>query len=602
MTGVSGSDSVGWLKRWMPSWSTLTRIGAVAMVSALSVVLRQVVPITTDPSPVDDALYARIAGYLAHGQWLGPFDQFTLLKGSAYPAFIALMFRSGVPFRVGEQLTYLLAAAAVGTCVWVVTRRRALALVAYVVLALDPVNFDVYGSRVTRDGWYSSLSMLFVAAFFLAVYSAVTRARLPWLASASVLAGVSGGAFWLCREEPIWIAPTILLVALGLSICRLVRWGLARPRTRPQRSRVLRSGGRLGLVFALVGITLIAPIAAIRQVNSRHYGVALTNDLVSGQFARAYADWRRVKAGTPSAADPITRSQREAAYRVSPAAKQLEPYLDPAAGCIGTCGENAWRGIRDAAAKAGYFRTESDAQKFFGELDAQIQAGCVSGQLSCTGRLPAELQSLQLFSAGPLFTYLRHWGASTLASTGFYRQQTKVVWLSPSQRLVFTQIVSGLPDSPSAANEQMSRFTTNIWPYRLLSLVYRLLLPCLLVFALIGMLLPIVRPRWPQAALSVLSCALAVGALSRLVFVALLDTTEFLTKGSDVRYLLPSHALLIAFGVVGTAQLADVLWTRIRARRTSDPAEQTIVTPTTGSISASADNHQATSTITFGER
>jgi hypothetical protein len=86
----------------------------------------------------------------------------------------------------------------------------------------------------------------------------------------------------------------------------------------------------------------------------------------------------------------------------------------------------------------------------------------------------------------------------------------------------------------------------------------------LLVLAAIGFVLPIVRPRWPQAALSVLSAALVVGALSRLLLVALLDTTQFPTVGSDIRYLLPAHAFLIAFGVVGTAQFADALLIRIR--------------------------------------
>ena len=54
-------------------------------------VLRHGVPLTSGGALVDDYLYVRIAGYLAHGQWLGPFDQYTLLKGPAYPAFIAAM-------------------------------------------------------------------------------------------------------------------------------------------------------------------------------------------------------------------------------------------------------------------------------------------------------------------------------------------------------------------------------------------------------------------------------------------------------------------------------------------------------------------------------
>ena len=52
---------------------------------------------------MDDRLYLRTASYLAQGRWLGPFDQFTLLKGPAYPAFVAAMYRSGVPLKVGDN-------------------------------------------------------------------------------------------------------------------------------------------------------------------------------------------------------------------------------------------------------------------------------------------------------------------------------------------------------------------------------------------------------------------------------------------------------------------------------------------------------------------
>jgi hypothetical protein len=524
---------------------------------------------------------------LAHGQWLGPFDQFTMIKGPGYPAFIALMYRSGVPLKIGEQLTYLLAIAAVAGCVWVVTRRRATAFAAYAVLIFDPVNFGVHGARIDRDSWYASLSMLFVAAFFLAVYHAVTGVRLRRLVVVSVLAGVAGAAFWLCREEGLWILPSILLIAFGIPIVPLVRWWFRKPRT-DARSQALRTSGRLGLVLAVVGVGIFAPVATVSAENSGHYGAALTNDLASGQFARAYADWRRVKAGTPSAATPLVRPQRDAVYQVSSAARELEPYLeDPNSSWIRDscrilnppCGEIAGVlvvfALRDSSASAGHFHSEADAQSFFGELDTQIEAACESGQLSCMPRLPTELQSVQYLSTGPLLTYLRHWIGVTLASTGFDSPPIRH-WPLGASRSLFAQIVPGVPASQSAADAQVSRFAANDWEYRLLIGIYRLLLPVLLAAALIGLVFSIVRPRWPQVALSVLSCALVIGALSRLLLVALLNTTLFPTKGSDIRYLLPTHAFLMAFAVVGTAQFADTLWTRSRLGRGDQPSERVV--------------------------
>lgn len=574
---LQGEVPVGRGRRRASSLSTTVGLAAAGAASLVSVALRRAVPLTTGGAIVDDLLYVRIAGFLAHGRWLGPFDQYTLLKGPAYPAFIAAMYRSGVPLKVGEQVTYLFASAAIAACVWVVTRRIVIASVAYVVLALDPVGLATYGSRVTRDGWYSSLSMLLVATVFLAAYAAVTRVRLAWLVGVSLLAGASGAAFWLCREEPLWIAPTLLVAAGGVPVVRLTRWWFARPRAPLPRGRVLRVGGRLALATAIVGVVLIAPIVEVANLNAEHYGVPLTNDLVYGRFARAYADWRRVAGGASSASDPITRAQREAVYEVSPAARKLQPFLDPAGSCVNLCGQPVWRGLRDAAADIGAFRTEADVQSFFSELDAQIQAGCASDHLRCTVRLPAQLQSLQAFSPVPFLDYLRHWGGRLVTSAGFYEPPRELgwPWHTASKREAFTEVVLGIPGTLPAAEAQASQYAAHDWPARLLSGIYRLLLPCLLVTALIGMLTPLVQRSWPRSALWVLSSALVTGALSRLVFVALLNDTQFLTEGIDVRYLLPAHALLLAFGVVGTAQLADAVWNVMRGHRTDQPAKRT---------------------------
>jgi hypothetical protein len=578
-------------RRRRPSWPTIIGWTVAALVSVLSVMLRARMPFTIGGGAVDDRLYLRTATYLAQGQWLGPFDQYTLVKGPAYPAFIAAMYRSGVPLQVGEQLTHLLAAAAVATCVWVAIRRPVLGLAVYAALALDPVNFDTWSSRATRDGWYSSLTLLLLATVFLAVYAAVAHARLPWVVAASVIAGVTAGVFTLCREETMWIAPALLVVVAGLPLCIFVRWWFRKPRTRMQGSRVFRAIGRLALVGAIIGMVGAAAIVRVTMTNEREYGVAITSDLVYGSFGRTYADWRRVAGGVSSPQDPITRAQREAVYAVSPLARSLKTYLDPPGGCvtprgagfgfdsrIPPCSRPVWRGLRDTAAMLGYFSTGSDAQRFFGELDAQIQAGCDSGQLGCTARLPTQLQSLQLFSLGPFLAFMRDWGSKTVTSTGYYElppgHRSRLG--TPAARTAMAQVVRGIPATPPEAEDQVRTFTANDWPYRFLFHLYAPLLPCLLVTALVGMLLPVVRPRWPQAALSVLSIGLAVGAVSRVALVALLTITEFGTKNLEVRYLLPAHTLLLAFAIVGTSQFADVVWAGLHSRRAGEPSVATV--------------------------
>lgn len=514
----------------------------------------------------------------------------TLIKNPGYPIFIASMYRVGIPLKIGEQLTYLMAAASVASCVWVVIRRVALTLVVFVVLALDPVNFSLYDARVYRDGWYASISLLFIATFFLAGYGAIARGRMRWLLPIAALAGFSGAAFWLGREEGTWILPTVLVIALGLPLCRF-----ATSRTSKPQSRHEHSAARLALTWAVVGVAMIAPVAAASRENARHYGSALTNDLATGAFARAYADWRRVEAGAPTGTTPLVRSQREAVYKVSSAARELEPYLEdnrshwlrascriflmPSKPCGELQGTLVIFALRDAATQAGHFLSEPEVQRFFGELDSQIRAACESGQLKCTASLPTELQPIQRFAPGPFFSYLWHWGALSLTSTYLDDSPTITKQLDQGSWNLAAGMVSGLPANQASADQQMQLFTSHDWQYRLLAGLYRVLLPCLIALALVGITIPIIRPCWPQSALSVLTGAFLVGAVSRLAFVALLNTTLFPTAGSDVRYLLPMHAFLIAFGVVGAAQFFDAHWMKLGGTRFRRSGQEVLESP-----------------------
>jgi hypothetical protein len=505
------------------------------------------------------------------------------VKGPAYPGFIAAMYRLGVPLQTGEQLTHLVAAAAVAMCVWTVLRRPVVALTAYTLLAIDPTNFDTWSSRATRDTWYSSITMLLVALVFLAVYAAVARARLGWVVGYSVLAGIAAGAFVLCREEPAWLAPTLGVIFVGLPAAVAVRWLRRKPRSRVPPRVLAIAGGRLALVAGVILGGAVGSSAAVADANQRHYGAPVTSDLVYGTFGRMYADWRRVDGGVSTPTDPITPEQRRAVYGVSPTARQLAPFLDPAGGCrsprdagfgfdagIAACKFPVWRGIRTAAAELGYFDTGADAQRFFGQLDAEIQAGCASGQLRCSPRLPTSMQSLQLFELRPFLSFMRTWTWRTALSSGYFdlppghRSRIGTTQLRATLGRILRDVPTTVPD----AQAQVDAFHERTWPYDVLVAIYRALLPALVVAGAVGTVMAIVRPRWPRSTLCVLSLACLIGALSRIAFVGLLTITAFRTGGIEVRYLLPAHILLLASGVVGSCLLVD----RVR-ERTTEPRE-----------------------------
>lgn len=566
---VTETSPPGGPHRWRRGYVGWICLALMALASVCSLWLRLRLPFTPAGSAYDDVLFVRGASDLIHGQWLGPFDQLTLAKGPAYPMFIAVTNRLNISLSMGEQLTYVLACAALTACVLVVSRRMLVGCAVYVVLVLDPVNYSLYNTGISRDGWYTSLSILLLATSFLSVFGAVTGGHWAWVAPVSVVAGISGAVFWLCREEGPWILPAMVVVIGGPPVCLFVRaWVRRAQRPPPGRRYWLARVGRLSIALALLTLAALAPVEAVIQQNSRLYGAALTNDLTSGEFARAFADWTRVQAGPTIADVPLTRAQMAAVYRISPAARELEPGLESPASvwtrysCGGApkCELNGaftvWA-LRDATPQRD-FTSGLAEQVFFASLDQQIVSACSTGRLHCDRSLPVALQLIDHLNTGLFVASLQRASWGVLASEMFYDPPKAARIIPPAWQRLYIETVHGLPATQQASYEQTRQFTAVQWQYAVMGTTYRILIPVMLGLALAGLLWSVLRPRWSRLALTVLACALLVGTLSRLLLVALIDSTQFAT--SDMRYQLPTHGLFLAFAVIGTAQLADNVW------------------------------------------
>ena len=530
--------------------------GVIVGVSVLSLVARVIEPVQMGASGVDGGLFVRLATFLSHRRWLGPFDALTLAKGPSYPALMALSFRIGVPLKIAEQLTYLLAAACLAGCIWQVTRRWRPAVAAYAVLALNPMSFGVANTSVLRDGWAASLALLFIASTFLAVHAAVTHTRVAWLIAFGLLAGLSGAAFWLCREEGPSIIPSIATIVVGLPV---LRWWSAEPQLRKDVRQWLRPVARYAAVLVALGVTLYLPIAFVASHNKTHYRAALTNDMTSGEFARAYTTWMRVEAGPVIRDVPISAAQRQAVYGVSPAARILEPYLENSTNiwmrmsCIhdGPCnlqGAFTVWALRAAASSAGEMTSEPRAQQFFGSLARQIDDACAHRTLRCRTGLPASLQRFVLVTPGGMLGQIADQLGHALWPTGYVALPTTAP--TPLSRALRTEthaIVPAVPATQQRAIAQVATFKRYSWPYRLLGFAYTLLLPALLVVSLTVALMRVTRSRRVPGALFVLSLALLVGVAVRLVLLAVVGLVEFDT--TQPRYGLPVPLFLLAVGV-----------------------------------------------------
>ena len=325
----------------------------------------------------DDNLFIRLGEYLAAGHWLGPYSQFTLMKGPGYPAFLAVSYWSGLPITFTQGLFCCLALAVLSLVSFRATRSRLVALAVFVVPLLNPRVFEV--SRILRDCIYFSQSILIIAVVSYCLFlSNGIKTRLV----SAIVAGALFGWFWLTREEGVWLLPAIVV---------LVFFAFLRKRTH------LTTMKWLSPTLVAVG-AFISVLALFAMINFFIYGMFVGVDFKERNFQAALSTLESVQIAKPIPYVNVPRAARMQIYAVSPHFAELRPYLDPipgpspweagdcpfrptACGDIGN-GFFTWA-LRDAAAAVGAYKSPKAASRFFKAISKEIRSACARGQLRC---------------------------------------------------------------------------------------------------------------------------------------------------------------------------------------------------------------------------
>ena len=330
----------------------------------------------------DDRLFLQLAEYLVQGKWLGPYDQLTLAKGPFYSIWAAAMFQLGVPLFLSQHLLYAAACAALVRACRPGLRSAAMGFAIYALLLWNPMTYDASSlGRVLRQHVYSPLALLVFAGLAALYYRRNTTLRrlLPWC----LLLGLSAGAFWLTREEGVWLVPGALLLAGA------VLWGA----WRISRAEFLRSTQALGIA----AVAALLPVLVVSALNYRYYRWFGTVEFRAAEFQDAYGAMTRVRVGPDLPFVPVTREAREAMYAVSPTFAKLRPHFEGDIG-LGWAGASAsltnlppdqrqvaggwlaWA-LRDAVAAAGEAKSAGEAMAFYRTMANEINAACEDGRL-----------------------------------------------------------------------------------------------------------------------------------------------------------------------------------------------------------------------------
>jgi hypothetical protein len=332
----------------------------------------------------DERLFLNLADSLLQwlavneGNWLGTYNQLTLVKGPVYPLFLATNFAMGLPLLFTQVFLYILSGLILILGLRKIIPHPIILIFLYTLYIFSPEII----TRVIREGIYSALTVLIIAGLVnLYVNKTATLSKFSLWA---VFLGIVLSAFWMTREEGIWIMPSFLLI-LGY-----ILWHLYRNFHCSQKFIQRAAISILPLVILLITIQLVS------LINKIHYDVYTVVEVKAPGFLSAYGALYRVKPPHFKRYLPVPKAVRQAIYAVSPTFKELEPFLEGPLQGWGQknchlypdiCGDigGGWFmwALRDAVAMAGYYQSGSSAENYYWRLAQEINAACDEQQLDC---------------------------------------------------------------------------------------------------------------------------------------------------------------------------------------------------------------------------
>lgn len=348
---------------------------AMIMITICRLWLTAAQPITFAPlQEDDDTVFLARAASIIRGHWLGAYTQNTLVKGVFYSAYVAIVHFTGIPLLLAQQLLFVFACIIFILAIRKLIPNRAILAVSYCLILFNPGSYTATATaRVIRDFVCAICAFLAISSM-IAIYARIKERYTAWTPWA-VLLGLSLAATLLTREDSAWVLPLIIAASLICAVLTFIKWsGKAR----------FKGLAILALPFLLVGVCS----AAVAGANAYCYGNFVTNEYADANFINAYSALCRIDGGKWIADVPVTKTAREKAYAVSPAFRELEPYLDGGKMAVFTGpGDDETHGtlftwnLRNAVAAAGYCHNAATASAYYRRLAAELGGALNSGKL-----------------------------------------------------------------------------------------------------------------------------------------------------------------------------------------------------------------------------
>lgn len=337
---------------------------------------------TMATAPFDDRIFLTQASALLGGDWLGRYNDLTLVKGPFYSFYLAFSSWLGMSLTKSYVLFYALGAWLVLLAIRQFAKQLPvwIQVFAFCLILFCPAMVDTgVHVRAWRQPLWCILCLLVVASCsgLASSYAETFWRKLFWAGAL----GLSLGCAWLTREEAIWlVAPSLLALMI---FCFLI-W---------------KDGGHWNVLFFTLSPLLLAPVLVFGVMMKNHYSYGFFGvvEMRGSSFVDAYAALSRVAPFDWERRIPITKEARRRIYEISPAFREIENDLENGIGVrfmrsteknVGISiseGEIAggWMlwALRTAVARSGYRWSFEKTDDYYRRLASEVNRACDDGRL-----------------------------------------------------------------------------------------------------------------------------------------------------------------------------------------------------------------------------
>lgn len=263
----------------------------------------------------DDQLMIEMAYNLLNGNWLGDYNNRTLVKGITYPLFLVFNYNLGLPYTFTLTVIY-------GLVCWLFTHvlhnffhNKVILGIVFTFLYFLPSSQSLETLvRVYRNALAPVLALLVIAILWKMYF----RRNSKWNIAFFILAGLCFALFWNLREDSIWLMPVFIVGC----IVTIIQMGVD---SKLQIGKFFRIKLLLPII-PLVVFTLCN--VGIKAVNYHYYGVFVRNELSEGGFASLMKAIYSVEPDEDIDQVSTPKSTVDQLYEASPSFATLQAALD----------------------------------------------------------------------------------------------------------------------------------------------------------------------------------------------------------------------------------------------------------------------------------